>query len=135
MADADGRILWGRGYDEETQDLSPVPKGLLPHLTPDNPLFRHPNSETTLTGLVFIPEGPLLVASEHILSTRGGDAILGTVIMGRFLDDQEVQQLSELTRLSLTVATAGRRRDSPRLSGCPVHRLRCNTGGGADSGR
>ena len=103
VADADGRILWGRGYDEASQDLVPVPKGLLPHLAPGNPLFRHPNSETTLTGLVIIPEGPLLVASEHILSTRSEDAILGTVIMGRFLDDQEVHQLSELTRLSLTV--------------------------------
>ena len=103
LADADGRIVWGRGYDEESRDLVPVPKGLLPHLTPNNPLFRHPNSEISLTGLVFIPEGPLLVASEHILSSQGGDSILGTVIMGRFLDDQEVQQLSELTRLSLTV--------------------------------
>ena len=103
LADADGRIIWGRGFDEETQALSPVPRGLLPHLTPDNPLIRHPDSETTLTGLVFIPEGPLLVASEYILSTSGDDAILGTVIMGRFLDDQEVQQLSELTRLSLVI--------------------------------
>ena len=103
LADADGRIIWGRGYDEETQDLSPVPKGLLPHLAPDNPLLRHPNSGSSLKGMVFIPEGPLLVASEHILSTQGVDAILGTVIMGRFLDDQDVQQLSELTRLSLMV--------------------------------
>ena len=101
LADADGRIVFGRGYDEETQSLGPVPRGLLPHLTPDNPLIRHPNSESSLQGLVFIPE-PLLVASENILSTRR-DAVLGTVIMGRFLDDQEVQQLSELTRLSLTV--------------------------------
>ena len=103
VADADGRVLWGRGYDEDTQDLSPVPRGLLPHLTPDNPLLRHPNSETTLTGMVFIPEGPLLVASEHILSTLGEGAILGTVIMGRFLDDAEIQELSELTRLSLVM--------------------------------
>lgn len=103
LADADGRIIWSRGYDEETRDLPSVPKGLWPHLTPDNPLIRHPNSETSLTGLVFIPEGPLLVASEYILSTRGEDAILGTVIMGRFLDDNEVQQLSELTSLSLMV--------------------------------
>ena len=103
LADADGRYVWSRGYDEKTQNLGPVPTGLLPHLTPDNPLLRHPNSGSSLTGLVFIPEGPLLVASEYILSTGGDDAILGTVIMGRFLDDEEVEQLSELTRLSLMV--------------------------------
>jgi len=102
LADADGRIVFGRGYDEETQALTSPPRGLFPHLTPDNPLLRHPNAESSLTGLVFIPEGPLLVASEYILSSQGG-GILGTVIMGRFLDDEEIRQLSELTRLSLVV--------------------------------
>ena len=119
LADADGRIIWGRGYDEETQDLSSVPRGLLPHLTPDNPLIRHPNSESSLKGLVFIPEGPLLVASEYILSSQGDDAILGTVIMGRFLDGPEVERLSHLTRLSLTLH---------RLDGSDIQRtsrLRC----------
>ena len=102
LADADGRIVFSRGYDEETQTLTSPPRGLFPHLTPDNPLLRHPNAESSLTGLVFIPEGPLLVASEYILSSQGG-GILGTVIMGRFLDDEEIRQLSELTRLSLVV--------------------------------
>ena len=103
LADAKGRIVWSRGYDEATESLQTVPRGLLPHLTPNSPLVRQQGSDKALTGLVFIPEGSLLVVSEHILATEGDDAILGAVIMGRYLDDAAVQQLSELTRLSLTV--------------------------------
>ena len=63
---------------------------------PNSPLIDPPADTTGTQGIILLPDGPMLVVSEGF---QNG----GSLLMGKYLQDQEVQALEELTRLSLTV--------------------------------
>jgi len=55
------------------------------------------------TGIILLPEGPMLVASRPILTSEEEGPIRGTMIMGRYLNPARVERLAEITHLSLTM--------------------------------
>ena len=98
-----GEIAFGSGFDLESGTQTSVPESVLTHLTPEGPLLNHPDQGTGLRGLLWLQEGPMLVVSEYIQSSLGKGPIAGSLILGRYLDAAEVDRLSDLTLLSLTV--------------------------------
>ena len=103
FTDSSDNILWGWAYDEENQKLALVPKSLRDQLkNSDSPLLRHPEGFNTLSGVVILPENPMLIVSVP-LRTPAGEGNQGSMIMGRYLDEAEVARLAELTRLDVAV--------------------------------
>ncbi len=98
-----GDIVFGRGYDRDTEQVVPLPEGLQAALTPDNPLLQHPDISQATTGILLTPEQTLIVASRPILTTEEKGPARGTVIMARYLDATKVAKLAEITNLSLTI--------------------------------
>jgi len=94
-----GRIIFGEGFDLAIQKETPIPKGLRDHLFAGSRLL----AEGGVSGIVSLPEGPMLVASRPILTTAGKGPIRGSLIMGRYLDAAEVNCLGERTHLSVTL--------------------------------
>jgi len=109
FADASGRVVFGRAFDLRRGQEMPVPGSLTPHLESGSPLLGHSDPESSVTGVVLLPEGPLLVASRPILTNERQGPVRGSLVWGRFLDDQEVARLSEVTHMDLSV----RRVDDP----------------------
>ena len=103
--DSSDKIFWGWAYNEETQKLDLVPKGLREELSSESRLLRHQEGETSLQGLLLLPdEGPMLVVSVPILyHLRDGPVEQASMIMGKFLDEPEVQRLADLTKLRLKI--------------------------------
>ena len=101
IVDRAGHLDFGSGFDVERDKAGDVPKALLASLSPDSPLLMHPDSKSKLTGIVQLPEGPMLLASQPILNSKAEGPIRGTVIMGRMLGAGELQRLAEITHLSL----------------------------------
>ncbi|MCK4450241.1 MAG: GAF domain-containing protein, partial [Anaerolineae bacterium] len=97
-----GQIVFGKGFDLDNEEEISVPQSLQEHLT-DDALLRHPDTESSITGIVLLPEGPLLVASRPILTSEEEGPLRGTMIMGRYLDSTEVERLAEITHVSLSV--------------------------------
>ena len=58
----------------------------LQHLSGDSPLIQHAETDTGTAGILLLPEGPLLVASQPILNSQGEGPIHGTLIMARYFD-------------------------------------------------
>ena len=56
---------------------------------------------TEVTGLVTLPEGPLLVASRPILDSDGRGPSHGRLIFARYLDDPLLKELADETHLDL----------------------------------
>ena len=106
-----GQTVFGKGFDLYNEEEIPVPQSLREHLTGDALLLRHPDTESSVTGIVLLPEGPMLVASRPILTSEKEGPIRGTLIMGRYLDSAEIERLAEMTLLSLTL----RRFDDPQM--------------------
>jgi len=98
-----GRVVFGRGFDLRSNHEMPVPGSLQEHLSPDSLVLSHGDTESSIAGIILLPEGPLLFASRPILTSGREGPLRGTLIMGRFLDSLELERLSELTHLSLSM--------------------------------
>jgi PAS domain S-box-containing protein len=103
FVDTSEQIVLGKAFDLEVEKEIPVPKSLQEHLSANSLLLRHPDTESSITGIVLLPEGPMLVASRPILTSEEAGPIRGTLIMGRYFAAPEVENLAKVTRLSLAV--------------------------------
>lgn len=103
FTNSSGRIVFVKGFDLHNKKEVPVSNGLYEHLSANSLLLRHPDAENSVTGIVLLPEGPMLIASRPILTSERKGPLRGTLIMGRYLDSAEIKRLAEITHLSLTV--------------------------------
>jgi hypothetical protein len=67
--------------------------------------LKNPNSG--ISGVLLLPEGPLLIASRPILTGKGEGPVRGAVLIGRSLDRAETRLLCETTRLRLDIGSVG----------------------------
>ncbi|MFC1905061.1 CHASE4 domain-containing protein [Chloroflexota bacterium] len=109
--DTSGHIVFGKAFDLYQEEEIPITPNLQEHLSIDGPLLYHTHIESSVSGIISLDEGPMLVVSAPILTSDDEGPIRGTMIMGRYLDDNEVQRLEEITFLSLSTYMLG---DSPK---------------------
>ncbi len=98
-----GQIVFGKAMDLQNGQEVPVPEGLNGSLAESNLLTYHADAESQVSGLLLLPEGPMLIASHPILPSQREGPIRGALIMGRSLDPAEIGRLAETTQLSLAV--------------------------------
>ncbi|MBN1545751.1 MAG: response regulator [Syntrophaceae bacterium] len=96
-----GKLVYGEGFDLKTSRKTPISQSIRDYFQPGSPLIKHAHPESVLTGLIALPEGPLMFSSRPILNSDYQGPIRGTMIMGRFLDAVESDRLAELARLTL----------------------------------
>ncbi len=106
-----GQIVFGKAFDLHNETEMPFPQSLQEHLIDNALLLRYPDTESSTAGIVFLPEGPMLVASRPILTSEEEGPVRGTLIMGRYLDSAEIERLAGITRLSLSMV----RLDGPQM--------------------
>ena len=97
-----GQIAGAKAYDLDQQRSIPVPAFFLQPSDARSALFQHSTLDSSTTGFVLLPEGPMLVASRPILTSDKNGPIRGALLMGRYLDTALIDRLSQATHLSLT---------------------------------
>lgn len=108
----DADPILARGYDKETSLYTDIPVWLRDELTPDNPLFDYPDISAGNTGIIFGPTTQFLVVTRPVLDSAGEGPVRGTVLMGRYIDEDTVTRLEEITQMQLMIT----RLDSPNLA-------------------
>ncbi|MEW6033892.1 MAG: CHASE4 domain-containing protein [Chloroflexota bacterium] len=103
FVDPSGEVVFGKAFDLHDEEEMPTPESLQEHLAADALLVRHTDTESHVAGLLPLSEGPMLIASRPILTSEDQGPVRGALVMGRYLDDAEVQRLAEVVQLSLTV--------------------------------
>lgn len=103
ILDNNGHRLYARVVDLSTGQNTPVPNSLLAHLRRNSPLLNHRTPESRASGLVMLPDGPLLMAACPIVTSAGEGPIRGTVIMGRYLDANLVREIASRTHTNLSL--------------------------------
>lgn len=102
--DASGRIVYGKGYHLSDKKELPVPESLFKdYLKAGSPLLGHKGVNSSVTGIVLLPEGPMLIASRPIITSDLRGPIRGTLIMGRYLNTGVIERLSNMTQLAIAV--------------------------------
>ena len=101
--DTAGQIFYSKAIDASTGTEAEIPSGLEQFVTGEGLLARHSSETSDVSGILFLPEHLALVASQPVLTSQKEGPIAGSLVMGRYLDSEEVQRLSEATGFSIEV--------------------------------
>jgi sensor domain CHASE-containing protein/two-component sensor histidine kinase len=103
LLDTKGEIVFSQGYDTTYRQFVPIPQSLLKHLGTQS-LFRYrPETEDKITGFVLLPKQVMLIATHPILTSENKGTSRGTLIMGRLLNKEKIQQFAQLTHLPVSM--------------------------------
>jgi len=100
---SEGNVVYGQAFNLQNMSETPVPQDLLELLSANVFLWYHPDTESSLTGLVPLQEAPLLIASKPILTSHSEGPIQGTLIIGRYLNSEEIKNLEKTTYLPVVI--------------------------------
>jgi PAS domain S-box-containing protein len=103
FVNSSGGIVWERNFDLKNETITRVPDSLNEHLSMNSFLLQHSSPDSSIMGIVQLPEGTVLIVSRPILDNERIKPVRGSMIWGRYLDDEQVKRLGEITHLSLTV--------------------------------
>jgi PAS domain S-box-containing protein len=111
MADEKGDIIYGKAFDLKNRTAIPLPENLRSYVYGGSPFLLNTSNQSR-SGVMVLPEGPLLVVARPILDSKRHGPPHGTMILGRYIDADWIAMLSATTRLNLSVY----RFDDPGLS-------------------
>lgn len=111
--DLNGAMVFGKAVLLPDFKSDRVPQGLPDVFGASGGLLRRQGLEPAISGVLLLPAGPMLVAVSAILPGDRKGAVRGTLVMGRWLNQHEVDRLSHKTRLSLSMRAI----NDPRLPG------------------
>ncbi|WP_321505381.1 CHASE4 domain-containing protein [uncultured Methanoregula sp.] len=103
LSDAGGNLISGQGYDLTNHTFVSVPSDLR------TVLFAYPRSgyagrsREGMMGIVQLPNGPMMIAIRPVFGKPGSQDVTGYLLMGKYIDTNEVARLSTLTQLPLEV--------------------------------
>jgi len=101
--DCAGEPFFGKAYDLTAHQEIPVPPELLPLLS-DHPIFTcDAETKSSLTGIAPLDKAAMIVVARSILTSEDSGPARGTLVFGRFLDLSEVERLSRMTHLAVSI--------------------------------
>jgi PAS domain S-box-containing protein len=102
MVDATGDIVYGKAFDLKNQTAIPIPESMRSKIYVGSPLVLGAANEN-LSGVVILPEGPMLVVARPIMDGKRQGPPHGTMIMGMYIDAGWIDNLSAKTYLNLSM--------------------------------
>ena len=106
--DTNGTILYGKGFDHSQLVALPVPEELV-HV-PAYPRGAADSAECgvpPLSGVIGTTSAPLLASIGPILRSDRSGPTAGYILVGRYLDDDEIARYTSLTMSNLTIKRPG----------------------------
>jgi PAS domain S-box-containing protein len=101
--DNSGKVVYGKMVDLESGKEIAIPEDIYNEIQAGSPLLSHADLSSRISGILALPSGPMIIASQPILTSLNEGPIRGTLIMGRRLDEDEIARLSERTQLAVAV--------------------------------
>ena len=98
-----GKVVFSKVIDLISGKELPVFENLNNFLNDTSPLLNHPNTSSSIVGIIMFNGKPMIVSSRPILTSEWKGPVKGTLIMGRFLDDAEINRLRDITSLSINI--------------------------------
>ena len=103
ILDNSGRKVFSKGFDLARGGEVPLPVGLEENLKTGSSILNHKSLDSRVMGILMLRDGPVLLDSRPVLTSDARGPIAGTLIMGRALDSVEVQNLSEMIHVPLSI--------------------------------
>ena len=98
-----GEIVFEEGFDLINEEEVLVSDEFHEHIFKESLLVNHPDTESRIEGILLLSEAPMLISSIPIINSDAEGPIRGSLLMGRYLDNREISNLSEYFNLSLSI--------------------------------
>jgi PAS domain S-box-containing protein len=122
LIDTTGRIVASRGYDPVAKRVIDIPESLKAHISTTDPLIQSAATNGKVTGVLLLPEGPLLVVSRPIIRPNTEGPIRGYMLSSRYLEGAgDLKGLEKTTNLSLSIHRIGAEKLPNDLSDAQQH--------------
>jgi signal transduction histidine kinase len=95
-------VVYSKALDSNNAGIQ-VPKDTLEAIEASPELWNYTTMYSNTRGILSVPQGLLMVASDPILTSEGLGPIMGALVMGRYINDVEVAYLSSMLRLPLII--------------------------------
>jgi len=105
IVDSNQEVVWGESRDLETLEVLDVPDVCAVLREKSGFLTAHQSADDARAGILLTSQGPLLIASRPIITSKREGPIRGSVVMGRYLNEAEIASLAERTHVSVNVWT------------------------------
>ncbi|MEM2130570.1 MAG: ATP-binding protein, partial [Candidatus Bathyarchaeia archaeon] len=102
--DSDGTVIFGAVFLPNISSTQ-LPRDFLELIHANDTLWGHTSIKSRIAGIAPLKDNPLLIASRPILTSKHEGPIRGALIVGRFLDFEEIEYLSRTVHLPLSVST------------------------------
>jgi len=106
VADETGALVWGGLLDEQGKLTTAAPPKTAALFAKDSPLSKFDSSREQMTGLIEYGGKLTVIAARRILTSSNEGPSCGTLVMGRFLDAQEVRRMADTLRLQAVLEPA-----------------------------
>ncbi len=103
FVNSSGEVVFSKGFDLQQEREVPVPSQLLDNSSRARLLGSGNGEESSVSGIILLDEGTMMIASQPILKTDGTGPVRGTLIFGRYLDATETSRVAQLTLSNVTV--------------------------------
>ncbi|MFE1748186.1 adenylate/guanylate cyclase domain-containing protein [Coleofasciculus sp. H7-2] len=101
-----GQLVFGQSFNLKQRKAIPMSKDIQAYLAANTSLLQNPERLNHYVGIVLLPQGSMAIAAGPILTSQGQGPSRGTLILGRYLNAEKIQDLSELTHLPITAYLA-----------------------------
>lgn len=109
----EGKTVYAKGFDYRNNHEIPFPTTLIPFISRNGSLLAHTLTSSEICGMIRLPEGLALVASRPILKSDYSGPIGGTLVMGRYLDEELIRQIGQTAHLSVKVVSVNNEKPLP----------------------
>jgi PAS domain S-box-containing protein len=96
-----GSIVYGKAYDIQNNQYEDLPQNLSKFTT--NSKLLAVNGSNGVEGVINLPEGPMIIVSKPILTSHDQGPVMGTLIMGRYLRQPELNSLINIPNSTISV--------------------------------
>jgi PAS domain S-box-containing protein len=103
MLNKKNEIVFGAGFDLGKNKITDVSEGLKKYLSPASFLVKHDSIESSISGILMLPENPLMIVSRPIVKSNGTGPIRGTLLFAKYLTGEEIQLVAAMTHLKVTM--------------------------------
>jgi len=104
--DKNGEIFWGTSYNLTTKEMMSLPESLKVHLQSNSSIFKSCLDKNGLSGIIIFGQ-PTLFSMHPILASEGNGPPIGFLLMGRYLDFNQLNLIKTFLGKNFSVYEFG----------------------------
>jgi len=98
-----GQVVFGKAFDIEDEEEIPIPQDLLRHLSDNTTILSQAGTHNFISGIILLRQGPVIIASQPILTSEDKGPARGTLILARYFDSEAINDLAQLVLFPVTM--------------------------------